>query len=245
MNLTREQLDTYQNDGYLTIENVFNPEVMDRAIQAAHQMQKEFLKEISDEDHKWYQDGTTAIRNQVRKLDNPVSQKQYYKDLALSPKLVSMVEQIIGKDVIAFFSQIFFKPPYGGGPKPTHQDNFYFGPDKSDHLVTIWIAFDHAKVENGCLYYGKGSNKGELIKHYAPEDEPFNYQIPDTKKVRMTPAPVKKGGINIHHGKTIHQSSNNTSDLWRRAMAIHYMQKEVRLIDPIFDFDTIHFVEAF
>lgn len=245
MNLTPAQLDTYQKDGYLTIENVFTSDEMDKAIQEARQWQEEFLANISDEDKKWYQDGATAIQNQVRKLDNPVSQRPYFRELALSPKLITMVEQLIGKDIIAFFSQVFFKPPQGGGPKPTHQDNFYFGPDNEKNVITAWIAFDDAKVENGCLYYGKGSNHGELFNHFAPENEPFNYQIPDSKKVSMTPAPVQKGGINFHHGKTIHESSNNTSDLWRRAMAIHFMQKDVKLINPIFEFDPIHFVEAF
>ncbi len=245
MNLTAAQLDTYQKDGYITFENIFTQDEMEKAINEAHQWQEEFLKDISEEDIKWYHDGATAIPNQVRKLDNPVSQRAFFKKLALNPELIVTVEDLIGRDVIAFFSQVFFKPPHGGGPKPTHQDNFYFGPDKSDHVITIWIAFEDATVENGCLYYGKGSHQGKLIKHFAPEDEPFNYQIPDSKKVPMTPAPVKKGGINMHHGKTLHQSSNNTSDLWRRALAIHFMQKDVKLIDPVFKFDPIHFVEAF
>jgi ectoine hydroxylase-related dioxygenase (phytanoyl-CoA dioxygenase family) len=89
------------------------------------------------------------------------------------------------------------------------------------------------------------NNLQPKFEHYAPEKEPFNYQIPDSKKVAMTAAPVNKGGINLHHGKTIHQSSNNTSDLWRRAMAIHYMQKQVRLVNPIFEFDPVHYVKAY
>jgi ectoine hydroxylase-related dioxygenase (phytanoyl-CoA dioxygenase family) len=175
MKLTTEQVDLYQKDGFITVENLFQPSEMDRAIQEAHQWQEEFIAEISETDKNWYLDGSTSVQNQVRKLDNPVSQRPLFRDMALSPKLVSTVERLIGKDVIAFFSQVFFKPPYGGGPKPPHQDNFYFGPDQSDHTITVWIAFDDALRENGCLYYGKGSNLGELIEHYAPEKEPFNY----------------------------------------------------------------------
>lgn len=244
MELTIEQVDAYKINGFVTIENVFTTSKMDQAIQEAHHWQEEFINDISEADKKWYLDGGTSKQNQVRKLDNPVSQRRLFKKMAQATKLVSIIEALIGDDVVAFFSQIFFKPPQGGGPKPAHQDNFYFGPDNGDHIITVWIAFDDALIENGCLYYGCGSNQGELIEHYAPENEPFNYQIPDSKKVLMTAAPVKKGGINIHHGKTIHQSSNNTSSLWRRAMAIHYMQKEVKLIRPIFEYDPVHFVEV-
>jgi len=239
------QIDHYRTNGFVTIENVFSPSEMDHAIQEAKRWQDEFISDMSEADKQWYLDKSTSIRNQVRKLDNPVSQRQLFKDIAQSQKLVPMVEELIGNHVIAFFSQIFFKPPMGGGSKPTHQDNFYFGPDKGDSIITVWIAFDDALVENGCLYYGSGSHQGKLIEHFAPEDEPFNYQIPEADKVPMTAAPVKKGGINLHHGKTFHQSSNNTSDLWRRAMAIHYIQKEVKLVNPIFEFDPVHFVKTY
>ena len=182
MKLTTEQINRYYNNGFITIEKVFDPFEMDQAIKAAHQWQEEFVSNISEADKKWYMDGETSKQNQVRKLDNPVSHRPLFKKMAQSPKLVSIVEALIGNKVVAFFSQIFFKPPEGGGPKPAHQDNFYFGPDQSDRLTTVWIAFDDALIENGCLYYGSGSNHGELITHYAPDDEPFNYQIPIPKR---------------------------------------------------------------
>lgn len=242
MKLSIEQINAYHKNGFITIDCIFKTSEMDQATQEAHRWQEQFIKDISEADKKWYLDGGTTRPNQVRKLDNPVSQRQLFRKMAQAPKLIAIVEEIIGKDVVAFFSQIFFKPPHGGGPKPAHQDNFYFGPDKGDHIITVWIAFDDALIENGCLYYGIGSNRSEIITHHTPENEPFNYQIPDSKKVPMTAAPVRKGGINLHHGNTIHQSSNNTSSLWRRAMAIHYMQKGVNLINPIFEYNPVHFV---
>jgi ectoine hydroxylase-related dioxygenase (phytanoyl-CoA dioxygenase family) len=245
MALSAEQLAAYKNDGFVTINQVFTPGEMDRAIEEATTWQHEFIEDLTEADKKWYLDQGTSIENQLRKLDNPVSQKAFFREMALSPLLISMVEELIGKQVVAFFSQIFFKPPHGGGPKPIHQDNFYFGPDQRDQIITLWIAFDHATIENGCLYYGKGTHKGDVLEHFAPEYEPFNYQIPEPVKVSMTAAPVLKGGINLHHGNTFHQSSDNHSGSWRRAMAVHYMQSNVTLESPIFKYDASHFVNAF
>jgi phytanoyl-CoA hydroxylase len=45
----------------------------------------------------------------------------------------------------------FFKPPEGGGPKPAHHDNFSFGPNDPEGVVTAGIALDDAALENGCL----------------------------------------------------------------------------------------------
>ena len=245
MKLSAEQLQSFKNNGFVTVEGVFTPAEMDRAIEEATAWQHEFIENLTEDDKKWYLDTGTSIKNQLRKLDNPVSQRKFFREIALSPRIVSMVEELIGKEIIAFFSQIFFKPPYGGGPKPIHQDNFYFGPDKRNRVITLWIAFDDATIENGCLYYGKGTNLGDVVKHFAPNDQPFNYQIPDSMKVPMTAAPVHKGGISLHHGNTFHQSSGNNSKTWRRAMAVHYMQSKVNLVSPIFQYDPGHFVKAF
>ena len=111
------------------------------------------------------------------------------------------VEQLIGEGVTLFFSQVFCKPPEVGGPKPVHQDNFV-APSDTDVLLTQWIALDAATQENGCLHYGLGSHHEPVLEHTAPEDAPFNLQVPAdvAKKYPMTPAPVPRGGVSIHHG---------------------------------------------
>ena len=149
----------------------------------------------------------------LRKLDNPHHHRESVRRLARAPRLVQVVESLIGRGVSVYFSQIFFKPPEGGGPKPAHQDNFYFGPNDLEGVVTAWIALDDATLENGCLYFGDGTNLGPVYPHEAPPDEPYNLQLPATILARqpMTPAPVMRGGVSFHHGNTFHQSGPNLS----------------------------------
>ena len=141
---------------------------------------------------------------------------------------------LLGAGVSVYFSQIFFKPPEGGGPKPAHQDNFYFGPTDIEGVVTAWIALDDATLENGCLYFGDGTNLGPVYAHFAPEGEPFNLQLPPRvlDKQPMAPAPVRKGGVSFHHGNTFHQSGPNHSPHWRRACALHYVRNDVEFATP-------------
>ena len=130
-------------------------------------------------------------------------------------------DRLIGKGVSVVFSQVFFKPPRGGGPKPVHQDNFYFGPENPEAIVTAWVALDDADLENGCMHFGEGTHKAPPVRHVAPEGQPFNLLIPDelARGIAMTPAPVPKGGVSFHHGNVFHQSADNDSDRWRRAVA--------------------------
>ena len=105
--------------------------------------------------------------------------------------------------------------------------------------MTAWIALDDATLENGCLYFGDGTNQGPVYRHFAPEAEPYNLQLsPDVlDKQPMVPAPVRKGGISFHHGNTFHQSGPNHSPHWRRACALHFVRNDVEFANPALPYD--------
>lgn len=237
--LPDEALARYRQTGHVTVANVFTVEEMDEAIADAHAWGRAFIQELNEEQRKWYLDAGVSQPNTLRKLDNPVYHRPVYRKLAGHPRLLPLVEQLIGPGVSVYFSQIFFKPPEGGGPKAVHQDNFYFGPNHLDGMVTVWIALDEATVENGCLYFGDGTNQGPVMPHFAPEGEPFNLQITPEVAARypMTPAPVPQGGTSFHHGNTLHQSSANRSRRYRRAAAFHYVNHETRFVTPALAYD--------
>lgn len=226
------------------MEGVFAPERMDRAVGDATAWGNEVLGQLDDKQRAWYLEGGVAMKQVLRKLDNPVSHRPFFRELAGDPVLLGMVERFLGHGVYVFFSQIFFKPPEGGGPKPVHQDNYYFGPDDNEGTVTAWIALDKATVENGCLFFGDGTNRGPIFPHIAPPGEPFNLQVPEhiANRQAMTAAPVEKGGVSFHHGNTFHQSSANRSANFRRAVAIHYASVGTKLIKPALPYDESLFV---
>ena len=229
----------YRHQGHLTVNCVFAPQQMDAVIRDIEQWGETFLAELPPEKRAWFIDGGVSARTVLRKLDNPHFHRDAVQALARDPKLVGLVEQFLGKGVSVYFSQIFFKPPEGGGPKPAHQDNFYFGPTDIEGVVTAWIALDDATLENGCLYFGDGTNLGPVYSHFAPENEPFNLQLPASvlDKQPMQPAPVRKGGVSFHHGNTFHQSGPNHSTKWRRACALHYVRNDVEFATPALPYD--------
>ena len=237
--LTDTHIDTYNRTGHVTVPGVFSSAEMDATIRDIEQWGEEFLRDLPPEKRAWYIDGGVAAKTVLRKLDNPHAYRAQILKLAADPKLVAAVEELIGVGVSVYFSQIFFKAPEGGGPKPPHQDNFYFGPQRPDNIVTAWIAFDDATVENGCLFFGDGTNRGQIYQHVAPLDEPYNLQIPADIMAQhpMTPAPVPKGGVSLHHGNTFHQSGPNLSTRWRRACALHYVQNETVFATPAMAYD--------
>jgi phytanoyl-CoA hydroxylase len=229
----------YRHAGHLTVPGVFDAARTEAVIADIERWGEAFLAELPVEQRAWYVDGGVKARSVLRKLDNPHHHRETVRELARSPALVSIVESLIGRGIWVYFSQIFFKAPEGGGPKPAHQDNFYFGPNDPEGVVTAWIALDDATLENGCLYFGEGSNRGPVYRHEAPAGEPYNLQLPEAILARqpMAPAPVLRGGVSFHHGNTFHQSGPNLSSNWRRACALHYVNEKTFFQDPALPYD--------
>ena len=230
----------YRHHGHLTVNGVFTVAEMDAVVRDIEQWGEAFVAELPADQRSWYLDGGVKARAVLRKLDNPHAHREAVQTLARDPRLVAHVESLLGRGVSVYFSQIFFKAPEGGGPKPAHQDNFYFGPTDIEGVATAWIALDDATLENGCLYFGDGTNLGPVYSHFAPEGEPFNLQLPQgvLDKQPMMPAPVRKGGVSFHHGNTFHQSGPNHSTKWRRACALHYVRNDVEFASPALPYDN-------
>ncbi len=236
--LSEQQIEQYRTTGHLTVENVFSADEIAAVLRDIDEWSREFMASLTDEQRAWYLErGTDDVA--LRKLDNPVHERPVFRQLASHPRLTRCVEQLIGPGLRVWFSQVFMKPPGGGGPKPVHQDNFYFGPSDLDGVVTVWLALDDATVENGCLFYADVSNKGPVLPHVAPEGEPFNLLIPPevASQYEMTPAPVPSGGVSFHHGNTLHQSSDNRSDRPRRAAAFHFVNAQTDFRNPALKYD--------
>ncbi|MEC7564821.1 MAG: phytanoyl-CoA dioxygenase family protein [Planctomycetota bacterium] len=238
--LTAEQIEQFHRDGHLTVDEFFTTDQIQVVLKDLDIWAAEVRTHLSREEESWFLEQNAGDRAPLRKLDDPVYHRPAFQHLAQTPRVRQIIEQLIGPDVSIFFSQVFMKPAHHGGPKPIHQDNFYFDPE--DHLrqVTLWIALDEATTENGCLFFANGSHHEGVVDHIAPADEPFNLQVPGSiaEQYTMTAAPVAQGGISIHHGSVFHQSSANQSDSPRRAVAMHFVPQSMPLIKPTLTYDN-------
>jgi phytanoyl-CoA hydroxylase len=108
----------YQRDGHVTVPGIFTDAEMQAACDDAMAWVKEILPTLDDVQLRKYVEGGVGKDGMPRWIDHPVRQRPLFEGLARHPKLVAVVETLIGKGVDVYFSQIFFKPPLGGSPKP-------------------------------------------------------------------------------------------------------------------------------
>lgn len=160
----------------------------------------------------------------------------------LHPRVLDVLEVLIGPDVLALQTMLFLKPP-GKPGQGWHQDSYYI-PTHPDTLCGAWIAIDSCDEQNGAMWFAKGSG-GEPIYPPCPEtgygfgdklvgDIQYVKGVSDTDDDKNMLAKVatrydnvlcsaKAGDVVFFNGHVLHRSKHNWSrDRYRRAFVSHY-----------------------
>lgn len=169
---------------------------------------------------------TETYADSLRKMSHLAFYDAVFQAHAANPKILDVIESLIGPDIKLYQDQIFMKPPKIGSRQRYHQDmplGFYIDPPD---MVTCWAALDDATVENGCLWMLPGTHKfGTIDKAKWVEYEEMSVagQLPEEQ-----PVPLKTGSCSFHHGLILHSSRPNLTDKRRRGYATHYVSAHCR-----------------
>lgn len=148
--------------------------------------------------------------------------------------LCEEVAQLYGCDILRLYNDsIQYKPPFVGGAHHWHQDYEAWQFIEPANLLTVWIALDDATVENGCMWMVPGSHKWGYQNKYldtSPVSEAIHIhkdpsKLPTDSYIKPVPVELKKGEVHYHHCMTWHASPKNTSNKFRRAVAVHYLHE--------------------
>ncbi|GIX06931.1 MAG: hypothetical protein KatS3mg115_1334 [Candidatus Poribacteria bacterium] len=122
------------------------------------------------------------------------------------------------------------KPPQIGAAFPMHQDYDYF-PHRLNTMVAATLYLDDADPSNGCLHVIPGSHRWGYIPHVH---EGSHHLPPEEYPLEMgTPVPMRAGDLLIFSYLTVHGSTPNTSDRWRRMLLFEYRSPlDSRVTDP-------------
>ena len=153
-----------------------------------------------------------------------------YLQLLRHEPLLDVAECLVGPDIQLFHDQALYKPAHHGGAVPWHQDNGYWRCDPAD-LVSIWMPWDDADEDNGCMTMIPGSHKDGAAAHERAATEKGQNPallMAEVDKSQAVPVPIKAGYGLLHHCRTLHATAPNRSPRDRRAMVLHYMASGTR-----------------
>jgi phytanoyl-CoA hydroxylase len=256
--MTSVDLQAFDEQGFLVIENVLDPE---HDIDPVVHEYESLLDELT---LRWHADGLLArtfdelpfaqrfarvLSEAPRELNvmanfdislpfegvteqTPIHLGPATFGLLTNPKLLDVVEQVIGPEIYSNpIQHTRIKPSECLLPEHLrgssllartdwHQDKgVHLAEADNTHMLTVWLPLTDATPDNGCLVVIPGSHRHGLVTHCLTPAA----RIPDTLlNGEPIPVPVARGGVLLFHHLTKHASLTNTSDGIRWSFDLRY-----------------------
>lgn len=213
--LTHDQIDTFEQNGV-----VFPMQVLTKEEVAHARVALETLRTTLGEHTDW---------QRFRQLHLFHS---WARNLAVHPRVLDAVEDIIGPDILVNGSGLFWKLSRDPAYVPWHQDGY--NSKLSERFVSAWLALTDSSPDNGCLRVVRGSHREGIFPHEPTSVSPDNIgtagleiarQVEESEATDITLAP---GEMSLHHVAIVHGSNPNTSDRPRIGYAVRYVPPSTR-----------------
>tara|TARA_E500000331_G_scaffold358226_1_gene423563 strand:+ start:1443 stop:2270 length:828 start_codon:yes stop_codon:yes gene_type:complete len=195
--LTKDQINQYKNEGYISPIDVLNQDEIEK-----------IKNEIEYIEKKWPNELVGLGRNNAHYI-SPV-----FDQVCHNSKILDLVEDIIGKNILVGGTTLFIKDPDKKGFVSWHQDAKYIG-FEPHNWVTAWLAITDANEQNGCMRMWPGSHKEKIQDHIDTFD--VNNLLTRGQTVQNVPLKetvlneLKAGQISLHHPMIVHGSGQNKS----------------------------------
>jgi phytanoyl-CoA hydroxylase len=220
-----EQRAYYEEEGYLVF-----PQLLDSAELAT--LRTALAEVLHDAEGLTETNDTFSITRtddggfSVRRIFDPIARHEAFRDLVFNPKILDVVENLIGPNIQLHHTKLNLKPPSSREARFEWHQDYPFFPHTNFDLLAVMIYLDDATEDNGCLTIIPGSHKWGPRNHLFAKDGAFSSQLED-KSVLGDPArwlkvPVPAGGMELHHCNMLHSSTANRGSRPRSAMVIQY-----------------------
>ena len=232
--LSKEQIETYQRDGYLKVESLFTPE---ESAELASEMVR-IIEEWGQETIGWHgpwrdrylpeeeRQNTKAVF-----LHNPHHYSAAWGRVIFHEAMLNCINQLLGGPIQWHHTVLHAKPPAMGTPFPMHQD-YPFYPHDGPDFIDCLLHLDDTPLESGALRVVPGSHKLGPLEHVLGPDTaphlPLDKYHPD--KLDSISIPANTGDMIFFSYQTIHWSDCNRTDEWRKSVRFGYHTTAMRPI---------------
>ncbi|WP_321469971.1 phytanoyl-CoA dioxygenase family protein [Halarcobacter sp.] len=213
MELTKEQVNKFNEDGFLIIKNFAQKDLCDKILEKAKiHLEKKQAPIESEQEYMSLNENKITVRRLRQVYDREEIFKEWMTNLDIRP----MLKQVLNDTpvlTLAHHNSIMTKLPHESTRTFWHQDRRYWN-FENDDLVSVWLALDEEFLENGLLEFIPGTHKINFEKSSFDEDSNFvdeNEYNQEIIKNRVHQN-LEKGDIVLFHCKTLHHASKNSTD---------------------------------
>ncbi|MER7406950.1 phytanoyl-CoA dioxygenase family protein [Streptomyces sp. NPDC000070] len=225
----RRYREGFEEDGFTVVRGLFGADETERlcdefsALRAAGPVPGHFEPRASgpgaDPLHVW------------PRVMHPHEINDLARDVLLDARLRTVLEVLLGEEVLAAQSMFYFKPP-GARGQALHQDNFYLRVEPGT-CVAAWLACEVIDRENGGLEVVPGTHRMDL---FCPEEADAGVSfareyVPPPPGLAPVPVDMEPGDVLFFNGSLVHGSQpNRTADRFRRSFIGHYVGRSAERI---------------
>jgi phytanoyl-CoA hydroxylase len=209
----------YERDGFIRVKEMLSPSELTEVRDQLRRFERDIAPNLEPA-YRGYEADGKAIRNlfYLEKFD------PFFASFGQREDIRQLVSSLVHGDPILIAVETFNKPSKVGSGVPPHQDNAYFCQSPPD-VLTVWIALDAATIENGPIYYLKGSHAAGVLPH-RPSGVAGNSmgltKMPEHERGDEFCGTLEPGDALIHHCQTIHWSAPNKTDYPRCGLLLVY-----------------------
>lgn len=151
--------------------------------------------------------------------------------LATHPRVLDVVEALIGPDVLLYDVGYIIKEPHTESHVSWHQDLTFWGLS-DDTQVSLWLALSPATEVSGCMRMVPGSHTDGAMDHRTTEDTANvllqGQTVSGVAERDAVMCPLAPGEASFHHGWVLHASMPNRGDDRRIGLNAQFIAPHVR-----------------
>ena len=184
---------------------------------------------------KWL--GTTVPQADIKWRTQPQALLPWYADLVRNPRILDVVEDVIGPDILIWTATFFIKEARSPTFAAWHQDSTYFGLEPHEQ-VTAWVALTDASEEAGCMEVLSAHGKPRQMHHAAlglanSINGGGQAIVDDIDAPDGTMMALPAGSFSLHHTLCRHRSAPNRAGHRRVGIGISYIPAHCRLTGTV------------
>src|SRR5262245_58971463 len=195
----------YREHGYVVVPDVLEPSAVGGLRRELADIIDGAREVAAHTDVYDLEPGHSPETPRVRRIKTPHRFFPGFRDLFRNPRVVEIVQKLVGPDVRLHGSKINLKAPHYGSPVEWHQD-WAFYPHTNEDLLAVGVMLDDCTPENGPLLVVPGTHRGPLWDDHA--NGYFCGAVdPDEAKdaiARAVPLLGSAGSMSFHHVRLLH-----------------------------------------
>ncbi len=221
--LSASDVTFYREQGYLVVPDVLDAATLETASREMARILEGARAVTRHTEMYDLEPGHRANDPRVRRVKTPHRFFPVFQQLMRHPRLVAILQDLLGAAIRLHSSKINLKSPHYGSPVEWHQD-WAFYPHTNDDLLAVGVMLDDCTSDNGPLLVVPGSHRGPVFDHHAGgyfcgaiDPAAIRDEI-----ARAVPLTGRAGSMTFHHVRLVHGSAQNVSSLPRTLLLYEY-----------------------